>query len=87
METSFNILRRYYLISEDGGAAGDVSYALIFTTTGEMVVRVTKHHAQQYKAPEIHDVSAREFLRVTIGGKSLQELIVRKLDEILPCGE
>jgi hypothetical protein len=79
-----SLLRQYHLLSEDHGLGGDTAYALAFTTKGEVVVRVTKHHAEQYKAPEVHDLGAAEFATMNVNGMSLQSLVVSKLNEILP---
>ena len=72
------------MLSEDHGVAGDTAYALAFTTRGEVVVRVTRHHEQQYKAPEVHDIAAGEFATTSVNGKPLLSLVVAKLSEILP---
>jgi hypothetical protein len=78
------LLRQYHLVSEDHGSAGDTAYALAFTTKGEVVVRVTRHHAEQYKAPDVHDIGAGEFATISVNGASLLSLVVAKLNEILP---
>ena len=70
--------------AEDRGNAGDTAYALAFTTKGEVVVRVTRHHKEQYKTPEVHDIGAGEFATATVNGTSLLSLVVAKLNEILP---
>ena len=53
-------------------------------TKGELVVRVTKHHAEQYKAPEIYDIGGAEFAAVNVNGTPLISLVLAKLNEILP---
>lgn len=85
MSYPISLLRQYYLISEDHGMSGDTSYALAFTTKGEVIVRVTKHHAEKYKEPEIYDLGADQFGPVTINGIPLVSLVVAKLNEILPA--
>ncbi len=78
------MMRKYYLTSEDRGAAGDTGYALVFTVRGEMIVQVTKHHGQQYKAPETHEIHARDFATTTVNGRPLLGIVIQKLNEILP---
>ena len=81
---SIDVLRRYYLTSEDRGVAGDTEYALVFTRRGEMVVRVTKHHEQQYKTPATHDIPARDFASTTVNHVPLLQIVIEKLNELLP---
>ena len=80
----FDILRRYYLTSEDRGIAGDTEYALVFTARGEMVVRVTIRHEQQYKTPDIHDIAARDFASTIVNRVPLLQIVIEKLNELLP---
>ena len=79
-----SLLRQYHLVSEDHGNAGDTAYALAFTAKGEVVVRVTRRHKEQYRAPEVHDIGAAEFASVTVNGTPLLSRVVAKLKEILP---
>jgi hypothetical protein len=78
------LMREYYLVSQDHGAAGDTAYSLGFTTRGELVVRVTKRDGEGHRPPEAHDLGAREFADITVQGRSLLTLVVTKLQEILP---
>lgn len=79
-----SLLRQYHLLSEDHGNAGDTAYSLAFTRKGELMVRVTKHHAERYREPEVYDISAGEFATVTVNGTPLISLVLTKLEEILP---
>ncbi len=82
-----DLLRQYYLTSDDRGAAGDIRYVLVFTKGGEMVVRMTRSHEQQYKSPEVQDIPPRDFQRISIAGKSLLQWVLQKLVEILPSSD
>lgn len=87
MENSEDTLRSYYLTSEDRGTAGDTRYMLVFTTRGELVVRMTKSRDHQYGSPDVQDIPARDFSRVTVAGRSLLQLVLHKLNEILPSSD
>ena len=76
--------RQYHPVSKDHGSTGDTAYALAFTTQGELVVRVTKHHAEQYKAPDVYDIGRDELATVKVNGSPLIALVLAKLNEILP---
>jgi hypothetical protein len=78
------MLRKYYLISEDRGTGGDLRYALVFTSRGEMLVEVTHRPEERYKAPQVHEIPARDFASTTVRGVPLLTIVMQKLNEILP---
>lgn len=82
MTNSF--LRQFKLASEDGGIAWDKIYCLVFTTNGQMFVRVIKEYEQPYKTPDIYDIYPTEFQNTKINGILLSKLVADKLQEILP---
>ena len=77
-------LRKYRLVSEDGGMAWDQTYSLVFTFDGQMRVLVVKQFEQPYKTPDIHELAPSEFGRYSVNGTSLKDIVLAKLDEILP---
>jgi hypothetical protein len=79
-----NFLRQFSLASEDGGIAWDKTYRLVFTTDGRMFVRVVKDFEQPYKTPDIDEIYPPEFPKIIVNGTPLNQLVARKLQEILP---
>jgi len=81
-----NLIRKYYLTSEDGGLAWDKHYTLAFGGDGQMFVQVIKQYEQPYKTEDINEIQPDDFVKVKINGELLSALVVKKLDEILPPG-
>lgn len=79
-----DFLRQFYLTTEDGGIGWDRNYYLVFTRGGGMFVRTIKEYEQPYKTPDIHEIPPADFKTHTVSGTSLDQLVARKLDEILP---
>ena len=79
-----NYLRKYFLASEDGGIAWDKSYSLVFSFDGHMRVLVIKQYEQPYKTPDVEEIDPESFDRLKIDGVSLKEIVLSKLNDILP---
>ena len=77
-------MRKYYLSSEDGGIAWDKTYSLVFTFDAQMRVLIVKEFEQPYKTPDVEEVQPKDFDRHTVRGIPLREIVLNKLDEILP---
>jgi hypothetical protein len=77
-------LRKYHLASEDRGIGSDRNYSLIFTDTGEMYVRQVEDFEQPYKTPTVNEIYPSEFGKILVEGEPLREIVIKKLDEILP---
>lgn len=78
------MIREYNLCTENQGVEGDKTYNLAFTDNGQLQVHVVRHFEERYKTPEVKVIEARDFARIQIGERSLQEIVVNKLAEILP---
>jgi hypothetical protein len=79
-----SFLRKYQLASEDGGMAWDKTYSLVFTHNAEMRVLVVKQFEQPFKTPDVDEVEPKDFSRYAVGGRSLKDLVLQKLHELLP---
>jgi hypothetical protein len=49
-----------------------------------MFVRSVKDYEQPYKTPDIHEIFPSDFKSVVVNGTSLDQIVARKLKEILP---
>ncbi|HUA67401.1 MAG TPA: hypothetical protein VMA13_02530 [Candidatus Saccharimonadales bacterium] len=73
------MIRKYQLTSE-----WETDYTLIFDDNGKMFVNEYKDFEQPYKNPRSMDIPPENFGNFTVNGKTLKELVVKKLEQILP---
>lgn len=81
-----NLIRKYYLATEDGGLAWDKHFTLTFSDEGLIFVQVIKQYEQAYKTEDICYIQPNDFSKVTVNGELLCTLVAKKLDELLPPG-
>jgi hypothetical protein len=73
------MIRKYHLTSK-----WETDYTLIFDDDGKMFVNEYKDFEQPYKKPRSTDISPENFANMKLEGQTLKELIVKKLEQILP---
>ena len=78
-------MRYYGLAFEEHNVQDDKSFALVFDDSGQMFVRVRYSSNKDYgsKASE-EKIYPKDFAEHTADGKPLRELVIKKLQEILP---
>jgi hypothetical protein len=78
-------MRVYSLAFEEHNIQDDASFALVFSDTGEMYVRVRYSSNKDYgsKATE-EKIYPKDFEKNSADGKPLLGLVVKKLEAILP---
>ena len=78
-------MRWYSLAFEEHDVQDDASFALVFSDTGQMYVRVRYSSNKDYgsKATE-EKIYPHDFEKHSANGKPLLDLVVQKLESILP---
>jgi len=82
------MIRRYqlasYYVDSAGGAGGtNISYTLVLTERGEMVVE--EHRSNKpFGEDRVLEIRPEQFDNYTIAGVPLRQLVTKKLQEILP---
>jgi hypothetical protein len=78
------MIRKYFLDSESKPGGTDISYSLIFDNQGNMLVEEHQDFDQPYKKDRFAQLNSANFDNFKVNGISLKELVVKKLNEILP---
>jgi hypothetical protein len=73
------VIREYHLTSER-----EDFFTLMFDENGRMFVEIYRDYEQPHKKPISTYVQPEEFEKYTVGEISLKEVVVKKLQEILP---
>jgi len=78
-------LRFYGLAFEEHQVQDDKSFALVFDESGEMYVRVRYSSNKDYGSRTSEEkIFPKDFAKQIADGHPLQELVIKKLEEILP---
>ena len=84
------MIRRYdlasYYVDSAGGGGTTICYALVFDEHGEMLVEEHRRY-EPFQQDGVSLIRPAEFDNYTIAGAPLRQLVLRKLQEILPEGD
>jgi hypothetical protein len=73
------MIRKYHLTSKQ-----ETDYTLIFDDDGKMLVNEYKDFEQPYKNPRSTNIPPDNFGNFMVEGQSLKDLVMKKLEHILP---
>lgn len=84
------MIRKYdlasYYIDSAGGGGTTICYALVFDEQGEMLVEEHRRH-EPFQQDSLSQIRPAQFDNFTIAGVPLRQLVLKKLQEILPAGD
>lgn len=83
------MIRRYSLASfhvdSIGGSSGTtINYSLVFNERGEMLVEECRTFDDPFQADTVLQIGPKQFDNYTIERMPLRELVIKKLEQILP---
>jgi hypothetical protein len=84
------MIRRYdlasYHVDSAGGGETTICYALLFDDHGDMLVEEHRRY-EPFQQDSLSLIRPAQFDNYTIAGVSLRQLVLKKLQEILPDGD
>jgi len=83
------MIRRYSLgsfhVDSTGGPNGTkIDYNLVFNDKGEMLVEECRVYNDPFKPDTVSQIALHQFENYSVQGVPLRELVIRKLEQILP---
>jgi hypothetical protein len=75
-----------FFIDSGGRGGTTIRYALVFDERGEMLVEEHRLH-EPFQQDSLSQIRPAQFDNYTIAGVSLRQLVLKKLQEILPEGD
>ena len=78
------LITSFHIDCTNAAGGATVQYVLVFTERGEMLVEESRTYNHPFNNDTLLEIHPEQFENHTIAGVPLRQLVIKKLEEILP---